>query len=170
MFNYHKPPPLPSDEESIQNGKQIGKFDIDILPDDANVKVYTYWRGFRPSDFKKFQNHKVLDLLKKIYNDLKPNEFAKKPRFREFFNDKSNQSTIDKITIKKKYPKGTQFLAYLQLQIILKPYNFDKGELFFRYTNYAFPDNLPESFKGDNLYLLLQELNNLLKNNEYLLK
>ncbi len=169
MYNYHKPPPLPSEKERIQKGKQIGRFAIDILPNENNLKIYTYWGGFNPSFFERFKNDYILNTLRNIYSTLKPDEFSKKPHFKEFFNDKSDKTIIHKITPKKKYSKGTKFIAYLQLEIILKPYDSKKGELFFKYRNYGFPDNIPESFKDSDLYPLLKELNDFLKNNKYLL-
>ena len=51
----------------------------------------------------------------------------------------------------------------MQLEIILKPYDFEKGDLFFRYNNYGFPENIPESFTDKKLYRLLLELNDSLK-------
>lgn len=163
MYNYREPPPLPSEEKLIQNGKQIGGFDIDILPDGDDLKIYSYWRGFRTTDYEKFPNHPVLNILKKIYTNLKPEEFIKKPNFREFFNDKSDKTIKQKIRSKNKYLKGTKFVAYMQLEIILKPYDFEKGDLFFRYNNYGFPENIPESFTDKKLYTLLLELNDSLK-------
>ena len=70
MFNYHKPPPLPTNEEIYEKGKTVGLFDIDIVPVDDGVKIYTKWGGFRKSDFKKFPNHPILETLKKIYSTL----------------------------------------------------------------------------------------------------
>lgn len=165
MYNYRNPPPLPTPEERYQRGKQIGGFNIDILPDGDNLKIYTYWNNFRDSDFKKFPNHPVLEVLKKIYTNLKPNEFTKKPRFRDFFNDKSDK-TLLKIKSKKQYPKGTKFVAYIHLEIILKPYDFEEGELFFRYKNYGFPQNIPKSLLKEKLYVLLAELDISLKNDK----
>ncbi len=157
LFNYRKPPPLPTPEEEYQKGHAIGHFDIDILPDGKNVKIYTYWSNFRSSDFEKFPNHPVLNILKEIYAKLKPEEFTKKPYFREFFNDKTDKTLI-KIQSKKKYPKGTKFVAYLQLEIILRPYDFEKGELFFEYRDYGFPNGVPQAQMDKVLYSLLMDL------------
>ena len=132
MYDYRKPPPLPTSEEIFQHGKQIGKFDIDILSDG---RICTYWRGFRKSDFEKFSNHPILEIFKKIYSTLKPDEIITKPRFREFFEDNPDYSLIHKIRPKKKYPKGTKFTAYLQLEVILRPYDFEDGALFFEYRD-----------------------------------
>ena len=160
MSNYHKTPPLQTPEERYQNGKQIGRFKIDILPDSDKLKIFTYWYGFKNSDFKKFPNHPVLEVLKKIYANLQTDEIRKKPKFREFFNDKSK---LTKIGPKKNYTKGTKFVAWLNLEILLKPYDFEKGDLVFSYNKYGFPENISESFKSYNTYSFLEQLDNLLQ-------
>ena len=66
MYNYREPPPIPTSDERYEKGKLIGKFDIDILAD--TLQTYTYWSGFRRSNFKRFPNHPVLQILKKIYD------------------------------------------------------------------------------------------------------
>ena len=155
MFKYHKPPPVPTIEEYYEKGKTIGLFDIDILPGEKNLKTYTYWRGFRKSDFEKFTNHPVLEILKKIYSALEPNQITKKPQSKGFFED---NSVMDNIQSKKDYPKGTKFVAYLQLDIILRPYDFEKGELFFECREYDFPDGIPKLLMDRELYDLLVNL------------
>ena len=136
----------------------IGRFDIDILPNGDGVKVYAWWGGFRPQDFKRFEDHDMLGTLKKIYCVLKPDEFAKKPRFGELFDDTSVATPTHETTSKKKYLRGTEFVAYLRLRIILKPNDPEKGKMCIEYTNYGFPGNVPESFRQNKLCLLLQEL------------
>lgn len=54
MFNYRKLPPIPTNEEICEKGKTIGLFDIDILSEQDDWKICTYWGGFRKSYFEKF--------------------------------------------------------------------------------------------------------------------
>ncbi len=163
MYNYRNPPPSPTPEEQYHKGQAIGLFDIDILSEQDGWKICTYWGGFRKSDFEKFPNHPLLEILKKIYSTLEPNQIIKKPRFREFFEDNPDYSLIHKIQSKKKYPKGTKFVAYLQLETILRPYDFEKGELFFEYRDYDFPNGMPKAQMNKVLYGLLIDLHSALK-------
>ncbi len=166
MFDYHKPPQVSTNKEIYEKGKTVGLFDIDILSEQGGGKICTFWRGFRKSDFEKFSNHPILETLKKIYSILEPNQIITKPRFREFFEDSPDYSLIHKIQSKKQHPKDTKFMAYLQLKIILQPYDFEKGELFFEYKNYDFPNGIQKAQMDKVLYSLLINLYSALKYKE----
>ena len=158
MFNYRNPPPSPTSDEIYRQGDQIGSVDIDILDDSNNPKIFTYWGGFKKSNFERFTNHPTLDILKKIYSSLNSDQVIMKFSPCEFFLEcKDSDFTPTKMP-KKKYPKGTKFTAWLRLRIILRPWDYEKGKLVFEYDEYAFPDGIPKMRMNQNLYDLFIKL------------